>query len=303
MPFVLRPRRTAADQADRSPAGAGAVPSAGPPLLLATALAVALLLGACSGDSDRDDGARAESTTTAPVTTAVPTTTAPGTAPTPQPTLRAAVEGLLAAEVADDAAASYRFLGDEAREQFRDVAEWSRRRSQLPPATGFEITESTDDTVVAEVTHPPGLDPFIGLSPARERQTFTGQEVDGGWLVATEPEIEFLLPPASEAPEVVQRWAAAVQACDQAAAAELEAVDQIFGSSVGAGELCGSTGAITTGDPEELLAGPQSTDLIAQYSTDILGWAQVVPVTGPVSPFSVVVAPIGDDWRVLAVYD
>lgn len=124
-----------------------------------------------------------------------------------------------------------------------------RRRSQRPATTGFEIEEpEVDDTVVAVVTHPPGLDPFIGLSPARERHTFTGVEVDGGWLVESEPEVEL-------------------------------------------------------GEVTELLAGPQSTDLIAQYSTDILAWARVMPVTGPVTPFSVVVAPIGDDWRILAVAD
>lgn len=277
-----------------------------PRRLVVAVAAVALLAGACSG-ADDEGGEGATTTTDAATTTAsttTSTTTEPGTGPTPQPTLRAAVEGLLTAEVDADAAASYRFLGEEARSEYRDVAEWTRRRSQLPPTTGFEI-ESADepDTVVAVVTHPPGLDPFIGLSPARERQTFEGVEVDGGWLVATEPEVEFLLPPDADAPPAVQAWAEAVQACDEAAGAELEAVDDVFGTSQGASELCGSSGAVTVGEPTELLAGPAATDLIAQYSTDILGWARAVPVTGPVSPFSVVVAPIGDEWRILAVND
>ncbi|WCO68280.1 hypothetical protein PO878_06010 [Iamia majanohamensis] len=272
-------------------------------LLLGVAVgALAMASTACS-DGD-DGGSGAPTTTAASPTTAAPAPTEPGTAPTPQPTLRAAVEGLLDAEVAGDPATSYRFLGSEAREQYRDVAEWTRRRSQLPTTEGYEVTEADDeDTVVAEVTHPPGLDPFIGLSAARERHTFSGEEVDGGWLVAAEPEVEYLLPPTSEAVPVVEEWAAAVQACDEAAGGELEAVDQVFGASVGASELCGSSGAVTGGEPTELLAGPQSTDLIAQYSTDILAWATVVPVTGPVTPFSVVLAPIGSDWRVLAVAD
>ncbi len=272
--------------------------------LVVAGVVLALVAGGCSGDDDSAADSSTTTTAAGPSTTDGPTTsTAPGTGPTPQPTLRAAVEGLLGAEVDNNPDASYRFLGPEARDQYRDLAEWTRRRTELPPTTGFEITDAQEDTVVAEVTHPPGLDPFIGLSPARERQTFSGVEVDSGWLVATEPEVEFLLPPDDEAKPVVEEWGAAVQDCDEAAGAELEAVDEVFGASVGASELCGSSGEVTTGNVTELLAGPQATDLIAQYSTDILAWARVVEVTGPVTPFSVVVAPIGDDWRVLGLYD
>lgn len=277
------------------------------PRRLLVALAVAaLVIGACSDGGDDDGAAQPTATTSAstPGSTESSTPAGPGTEATPQPSLRQAVEGLLAAEVDADPAASYRFLGEPAREEYRDVAEWTRRRSQLPVTSGFEIEEpEDDDTVVAVVTHPPGLDPFIGLSPARERHTFTGVEVDGGWLVESEPEVEFLLPPDDEIAQAVRDWGAAVQACDEAAAGELEAVDEVFGVSVGASELCDSTGEVEVGEVTELLAGPQSTDLIAQYSTDILAWARVLPVTGPVTPFSVVVAPIGDDWRVLAVAD
>lgn len=262
-------------------------------------LGLAVIAG-CSG-SDGDAGGARKSTTTA---TTAPTTTAPGTAPTPRATLREAVEALLSAERAGDDGKSFRLLGPPARKIYRDVADWATRRSQLPAVTGFEIQPGDDpDTVVAVVTHPPGLDPFIGLSPARERQTFTGVEQDGGWLVENEPEVEFLLPPDAAAATAVRTWGRAVQTCDEAAAGRFEAVDRVFGASEGAGQLCRSRGDITVGEVAPLESGPQSGDLVAQYSTDVFEWARVVPVTAPTAPFSVVVAPIGDVWKIVAVYD
>lgn len=255
----------------------------------------------CSDDGEGDDRGGASSTTTSPAETA--TAPAPGSGPTPQPTLRAAVELLLTAEQEADAEASYRLLGEELRATYRDVAEWTVRRTQLPPPTGFEIEDEGDGTVTAVVTHEPGLDPFIGLSPARERQTFTGVEEGGGWLVAAEPETEIIFPDEALAEDVVTEWAEAVQACDQEAADALQGIDAVFGSSVGAGELCRSTGAIVVEPAEQLLGGPESADLIAQYSTDAVGWARAVPVTAPTSPFFVIVAPIGDTWKVIGLYD
>lgn len=268
-------------------------------ILIALVLVVAAGCSDGTGDDDRGD---ATTTTTAPEPTA--TTPPPGEGPAPRPTLGEAVELFLTAEQDADPAASYRFLGEELRGTYRDVAEWTVRRSQLPPPTGFEIEDTDeDDTVTAIVTHEPGLDPFIGLSPARERQTFTGVEEGGGWLIAAEAEVEILFPDDALATTAVTDWATAVQACDEAAADELQGIDAIFGTSVGAGELCGSEGAVTAEAPERLLGGPESADLIAQYSTDAIDWARAVPVTGPTSPFFVIVAPIGDTWSVIGVYD
>lgn len=265
---------------------------------------IALLLAVLSACSGGDDEAAPDEEQVTATTTTSPTTTAPGTAPTPRATLREAVEALLTAEANGDHAASFRLLGDEARKTYKDVPDWSTRRSQLPAVTGFEIEPSAStDTVVAVVTHTPGLDPFIGLSPARERQTWTGVRREGGWLVAGEPEVAFLFPPEPRAATAVVTWAGAVQDCDEASAARSEAIAQIFGVSEGAAELCRSTGEVTVGAVERLESGPQSADLVAQYSTDVFEWARVVPVTAPTTPFYVVVAPLGDVWKIVAVYD
>jgi hypothetical protein len=259
------------------------------------------LLSACSDDGSDDGGASATTTTAAaPSTTA---TTAPGEAPTPRASAGEAVDALLGAEQRGDHATSYRLLDDKARADFPDVADWSRRRAQLPAITGYSIESADTEKVVALVQHQPGLDPFTGLSAARERQTWNVTGSDGGFLLAAEPEVEYLLPPDEAAADAVLQWARAVQACNPEAAGAVEAVQPLYGNSAGATKLCGSTAALATGEVAPLDGGPRSADLVAQFSTDALAWARVVPLRGPAPEVKVVVAPIGETWRVVALYD
>lgn len=221
----------------------------------------------------------------------------------PHPSVRAALEALLAAEQREDHAASFKLLSTEGRTVYRDVADWTTRRNELPPITGFTIVDARGDTTTALVEHTPGLDPFRGLSPAKERQTWKGRRERGGFLLDPDPEVEILLPAEAEAKRATEAWAGAVQACDEARARDLQAVAVLFGASEAAAKLCRSAGAVTTGRVLRLPPGPVSADVVAQYSADALEWARVVEVTGPVQAFHVVLAPMGDRWLVIGTYD
>lgn len=227
------------------------------------------------------------------------------TGATPQPSLREAVEALLTAEQAGDSAASFDLIDGASRQQYPDVADWTARRADLPIITGFTVDDAatTDTSVLVVVDHDPGLDPFVGLIPAQERQTWTGTEVEDGWLVAAEPAIELILPPEDGIAATVEGWAAAVQACSREDAAAFEAVDPLFGESTGAQTLCESTGAVTVGAPRALLAGPDSSELVAQYSSAALTWARAVDVTAPDGEFVAILAPIGDEWKMIGLSD
>jgi hypothetical protein len=48
--------------------------------------------------------------------------------------------------------------------------------------------------------------------------------------------------------------------------------------------------------------GPISADIVAEYDTGALGWARVVNVSAPVQ-VSIVLAPIGDAWKVIGLGD
>jgi len=214
---------------------------------------------------------------------------------------------LLDAEKRSDRAASFPLLARSTRVELKDVADWAKRRQQLPPVTGFRVNPASEGTagdkagkVVVVVEHAPALDSFRGLAFARESQTFTGERSGTGWLVVGEPEIQPEVPPEAKAVEAATAWVAAVQACDKERAASLQAVTTIFGTAAGAGGLCGKAGAITPGPVGRLSPGLASTDIVGQYSTDALDWARVVRITAPTA-FGVVLAPIADGWKVLGV--
>lgn len=242
-----------------------------------------------------------------------PTTVAPAALPDPQPTPRAnladAVRDLLEAEKRGDRAASFLLLSRQSRAEYRDVADWTTRRQQLPSITGFRIDPASEGgrgqregKVVAVVEHVPGLDPFKGLSLAQERLTFTGRREGEGWLVDGDAESEPVLPADALAVDAATSWVRAVQACARDRATELQAVPTLFGVADGAAGLCGKAGAVTTQGVGPLTPGVASTDIVAQYSTDALVWGRVVRVTSP-GTFGVVLAPIGDRWQVLGLID
>ncbi|MGH3115993.1 MAG: hypothetical protein ACRDQ2_02560 [Gaiellales bacterium] len=224
-------------------------------------------------------------------------------APSPVATVREAVEALLSAEQRGNHAASYRLLSSRSRRTYRDVADWSRRRNELPKITGFSILDAAGDRATALVEHRPGLDPFVGLSPARERQTWRGRPERGGYLLDADPEVEVVLPPDDAAKPAAEAWASAVQGCDEAQARALQGVATLFGSSRGAASLCRSTGRVRAGAVTRLPPGPISSDIVAQYSTDALVWARVVALDADRASFHVILAPIADGWKVIGVFD
>lgn len=215
---------------------------------------------------------------------------------------KAALTALLADEQRGDHAASFARLSDESRTKYRDADGWTRLREQLPSIADFDITAVHGDSVVAVVRHEPGLDPFVGLSPARTTETWRARAEHGTWRFDGEPRVELLLPPRARAVTSARAWADAVQSCNRTQALDLQAVTRVFGHSRGADQLCHAMGTlhVTT---TELPGGPQTADLVAQYTSDALTWAQAVRIEGGPTPFSAVLAPIGDDWKVVAVFD
>lgn len=266
--------------------------------------ALILLVGACS----TKDKPTAESHASSTVPTSAGTTSLPQGA-TPQPTAAGAVGTLLAAEQRGDHARSYNLLSSRGRAQYPALSKWEKRRSQVPPITSFTLgrtsrrAQSRVATVVAEVRHAPGLDPFVGLSAARERETWTARQEGSDWLADPDPSVDYELPPNAAAASSALRWARAVQACDKAAARALQAVDELYSNGSPAPPLCRAKGTVTTGRATRLQAGPSSSGLIAQYSTDVLAWARVVRVSAPSISFSVVLAPLGDMWKIVGLSD
>lgn len=258
------------------------------------ALVLALTLAGCQGAGRGGGGTAADPGPAAAAAAAVPD------GATPKPTPDEALIALLRAEQTGDHAASYRLLSAQGRDGL-DEATWARRRSELPAVTAFEVDPPEGASVTATVEHEAGLDPFLGLRPGRERQTWQARPVAGGWLLDANPSVTPQYPPDEQAGDAAIAWARAVQACDEEGARGHQGVDVLYGRPEAAGALCGAPGTLVAGPTGPAPPGPETADLVGQFGPETLVWARRVALSGGPAPFSVVLAPIGSVWKVVAV--
>jgi hypothetical protein len=223
----------------------------------------------------------------------------------PQPSAQAALEALLTAEQRNDHEASYPLVVHGPSQSFPTAAKWADARRDLPNITGFRVEKAAGDAteVAAVVDHEPQLDPFVGDVPAHERQVWKAHRAGDGWLLDQEPDVEPQYPDDQGAVDVARDWFTTVQRCDEKAAAAFQGVKTLFNSLSSDVRVCGATGAPTIDSKVMPLPdGPISADIVAEYDTGALGWARVVDVTAPVQ-MSIVLAPIGDAWKVIGLGD
>ncbi len=128
---------------------------------------------------------------------------------------------------------------------------------------------------------------------------FTEQADDGTWRVDfTGSRLVPLYPDADAAVAAAEAWATATVACEDPGA--LLAVDPPYGSPILSERLCGATDDVAFGDLGRLPETGGSSDLVAAFGPDVVGWARVVPITSPVE-LDVVLAPVNDAWVVVGV--
>jgi hypothetical protein len=242
---------------------------------------------------------------TSPTTTVPPAKPAPGAPQSAaQPSLREAINILLTAEEHGDHGASFVVLSDESRSTYRDVARWKARRDEVPDVTGFKVIGAgkTANSLDVMVDHAPALDPYRGLSPARDHETWVGRREHGGWLVDADPSTKPVLPADNAVAPAALAWVKAASSCQQAAIGRLQAVDPLLGIGNAGHQLCGQHASLTSSAPSSVPPGDMTQQLVAQYGADALGWARVVTLSGAPSPIQVLLAPIGDGWQVIGVY-
>ncbi len=221
----------------------------------------------------------------------------------PQRSPVAALSALLEAEKTRSHKSSFALLSTEALRKYPTLEDWSNHQIDLPQVTGFSDVTAVDGQVSALVEHMPGIDPFIGIQFAQERQTWHAQREGDGWLLDSEPLVEPIIPPADLATSAAEKWVEAVRACDQKAARESQAVANLFGISEGASKVCGSKESYSVAPPVAVTPSPETSALVAQYGAGILRYVQTVAVTGGSKSFVAYLVPIGDVWKVIGVND
>lgn len=216
-----------------------------------------------------------------------------------------AVRSFLAAEVELDFPTSHAYLAEADLERYPSPERWRAAHSQLLPLTGFVVVDEVTDidgrtAVRTALALDSGLDPVVGLVPARAEGTwFTEQADDGTWRVDfTGSRLVPIYPEAEAAVAVVEQWAAAAVACRDPGA--LQAVAPPYGTPALVDQLCDADGDVVVGAVTTLPETGGSSDLLAAFGTDVVGWARVVPITSPVE-LDVVLAPVDDAWGVIGV--
>jgi hypothetical protein len=220
-------------------------------------------------------------------------------------TARAAVQRFLRATARQDFTGAYRLLDGASRKRYPSAARWTRAQADRTVVTGVRVgaarpagRATTDVTV--ELTHPPAIDPFAGLVPARTVEVWRARSEDGGWRVAADPvSVRADLPSDRRAPDAVTAWVQRLVGCDRQGAAALQAGAELYGPADLAEAPCRQRGRWTVAAPRRFEEAAEPEAYVAAFGPEVGSWVRLVPVQGPDARFHVVVGPLGDAWRVL----
>jgi hypothetical protein len=220
-------------------------------------------------------------------------------------TARAAVQRFLKATARGDFTAAYRLLDRAGRRRYPSPARWTRAQADRAAITGVRVGAAKPAgrramNVTVELTHPPAIDPFAGLVPARTVEVWRARSEGGGWRVAADPvSVRADLPSDRRAPDAVTAWVQRLVGCDRQGAAALHAGGELYGPADLAEAPCRLRGRWTVAGPQRFDQAAEPEAYVAAFGPEVGSWARLVPVQGPGTRFHVVVGPLGDAWRVL----
>jgi hypothetical protein len=225
--------------------------------------------------------------------------------PVPANSAAEAVQRFLGANAEQDFATSFGLLDKASREQVKSVASWTGAQAERPAVTAVEVKRerpTAPDTVEVTVaaTHPAAVDPFAGLTPGRTIERWQARREAGRWRVAADPvSVDAVLPGDAGAPAAVQAWVDRLERCDAAGAAALQATAELYGPADVAGVPCREHGAWKASATRGFDRADDPQPYLSAFGPEVQTWARLVPVQGPKTRFTAVVAPLGDTWRVL----
>ena len=227
------------------------------------------------------------------------------------PTARAALTEFLEAEAADRSDVSYALLAPSVQRNYGSVAAWRQSRTDRSIPATFAVTSErpagdggrTEVTIRAERT--PSITPFRGLVPARATERWTVERVDGrGWRLrtttatATDP----VLPTDAAARAAAQSWVERAAACDLEGAKGKQLAPDLLGATDLSGVACEASGSWSTtaaatpvGDLSDVTA------FVAAFGPSVGRWGRAVPVSNGAERMTVVLGPLGEEWRVMGL--
>lgn len=207
-----------------------------------------------------------------------------------------AVDSYLATETAADFAASFEYLSAEERSRYGTAAAWVTDHRDVWPITGFEVTDITvtgdQATAGADLALRSGLDPVLGLIPARAQVVYPLVREDDAWrVVPGESQLSPLYPDPGGAAAAPAEW---IDTSCQGAESMLGVTDLAV-------ELCGTTSPVEVVAAVPIDAASLPADLVAVYGPEAGAWAYVATLSAP-QERDLLLAPVNDTWTVIGVY-
>ena len=202
---------------------------------------------------------------------------------------------------------SYALLDRRAKRNYPVFESWVADKADRPRLlrvsdarpVGSPGAASSTREVEVSVEQEPAVNPFVGFVAARTTQRWSARSEGGRWRLQDRPSSDFPeLPSDAAAAAAARSWVGHLSACRSAEAVALQIEPKLYGVEGLSDPLCGaappSVGDVAPFEPD---SGP--TTGLSAFGPDIDLWARLVPV-GARKPFLLVLAPLGDDWRVLA---
>ncbi|HUG83737.1 MAG TPA: hypothetical protein VMM13_04185 [Euzebya sp.] len=219
----------------------------------------------------------------------------------------AALRGFLAAEAAGAWETSYGYLTDRLRDTvYTSAAAWVRAHADFPQVTAYRVDEVTTDAAAGRANartltgFQATIDPVLGLVAARGRTDWTLQrDAAGLWRVDTDQtRSQPLYPSADGAARTARAWVDARVGCQDTG--DLEA--GLVGTRALADRLCAEDqdGRVTITEVIALTDMAETATLLSEFGPEVFSWARTVTVAAT-SPFTLVLGPVGEEWRVVAV--
>ena len=220
---------------------------------------------------------------------------------------RAALEQFLAAEVERRSDVSFALLDAATAQRVGTVAAWqSQRANRLLPET-FTVNAVAEDPSGADVTisavRTPAVTPLNGLVPARSDEVWRVENANSTWRVrdGRPAEVRPVLPPDAAAVTTAAAWLERAEACDAEGQAALQLPGVLLGAPSLADSPCDAPDAFSAAGTSVPLAElSNSTVFVSAFGAGVGRWARAVAVGGA-ARFTIVLAPLGDEWRVMGV--
>lgn len=220
---------------------------------------------------------------------------------------RAALERFLDAEIDRRSDVSFALLDADTAREFGTVAAWQSQRANRLLPEAFTVTSTTPTAsgvdVLVAATRTPGVNPLNGLVPARSDEVWRVRNADGAWRVerGRPAEVRPMLPPAAAAVGVARTWLARSGACDAEGMAALQLPGAPLGAPGLAAEPCDRVESFSAASASVPLAElSNSTVFVSAFGPGVGRWARAVVVDGE-PRFTIVLAPLGDEWRVMGL--